>query len=249
MQQRQTRLRHQAGHTVRETYDAVFFDDGQLFVVGTFHTPDEVDTFATQFMNEIKYLGASRRMNRTDLVAHIARRDLAMTLAGLPGLAGMSSSRRIGRISRWASGESYGFLVDAAGLTWFISRTGTPAPLEQELENGTQVSFSSNPNAHPGKSTPARKPSAQYRSGPTMTAEHPHTPPVPSDDVFYVDVTRRGRIRGVQIGPDDIRAADDVLVYFDYARNGWVIAMRESRERDGYMETVREDVEVAFVPA
>jgi hypothetical protein len=58
-----------------------------------------------------------------------------------------------------------------------------------------------------------------------------------------------GHPKGVQIVIDDVRAVSPLLVYFDYARNGYVIAMNLSRKREGYMETVVTDDEVAFIPA
>jgi hypothetical protein len=53
----------------------------------------------------------------------------------------------------------------------------------------------------------------------------------------------------VRIELDHVRAADNIVVRYDFTRDGWVIYMDETRDRGGYMETVREDVEVAFVPA
>jgi hypothetical protein len=77
-------------------------------------------------------------------------------------------------------------------------------------------------------------------------------PPIQVDDVIHVTISYpriEGHPKAVQITFEDVRAVSPLLVYFDYGRNGYVIAMDLSRERDGYMETVTTDVEVAFVPA
>lgn len=47
----------------------------------------------------------------------------------------------------------------------------------------------------------------------------------------------------------DTRAADNLVVEYDFSRDGWVIRMDKTREGIGHMETVEELAEVAFVPA
>ena len=72
------------------------------------------------------------------------------------------------------------------------------------------------------------------------------------EDIICVELAHprlEGHPKGVQITIDDVRAVSPLFVCFDFHRNGYVIAMDLSRERDGYMETVIADVEVAFVPA
>lgn len=46
-----------------------------------------------------------------------------------------------------------------------------------------------------------------------------------------------------------VRAADDVEIRFDLARNGWVIAMDKTRRVPGGCEPVEDKAEVAFVSA
>jgi hypothetical protein len=47
----------------------------------------------------------------------------------------------------------------------------------------------------------------------------------------------------------DVRAADDLLIEFDFDRNGWVIKMDETKDKDSMTEIIKEKVEVAFIPA
>lgn len=140
---------------MKETWDATFQESTEIFVVGTFDTPDEADLYAAQFHGEMKYLGAARRMLKKELSKHIAMRNLAMTLAGLPARPPTSkSSRRIGRITRWHDDELYGFLVDPNGKTWFISRDRLIEPLDPSIKMDSQVMFSGSPHNRPGKKHP-----------------------------------------------------------------------------------------------
>jgi hypothetical protein len=53
----------------------------------------------------------------------------------------------------------------------------------------------------------------------------------------------------VIVGLMDVRAADSLYISYDFDRDGWRIGMDETKEADWGMEVVRENVEVAFVPA
>jgi hypothetical protein len=53
----------------------------------------------------------------------------------------------------------------------------------------------------------------------------------------------------ISIGLHHVRAADDLVIEFSGARNGWVIRMDRTYDGGGVMETVAEAVEVAFIPA
>lgn len=136
---------------MRETYDCLFSDDDKLFVVGTFDTVEEADEFAQQFSKDIKYLGAGRRIAKYELVRHIAVRNLAMTLAGMPG---STDTRRAGRVSRWNEDEPYGFIVDVHGVSWFVDRGHRAGPLDPEITQDSQVMFSGSPYPPPGQKYP-----------------------------------------------------------------------------------------------
>lgn len=45
------------------------------------------------------------------------------------------------------------------------------------------------------------------------------------------------------------RAADALVIRYDFERDGWVICMNRTRDADGHMEVIEEAAEVAFVPA
>jgi hypothetical protein len=53
----------------------------------------------------------------------------------------------------------------------------------------------------------------------------------------------------IRVGLVDVRAADDIVIRYDFDRDGWAVFQDESRETDWGFETVRELVEVAFIPA
>jgi len=52
---------------------------------------------------------------------------------------------------------------------------------------------------------------------------------------------------------EDVRAADALIITYDFARDGWRIGMDQTRHADddgGHnIETVAENQEVAFIPA
>lgn len=57
------------------------------------------------------------------------------------------------------------------------------------------------------------------------------------------------RAQSVQVGLVDVRAADDIVIRYDFDRDGWVIHQDRVIERDWGMEVVDQRAEVAFIPA
>ena len=64
--------------------------------------------------------------------------------------------------------------------------------------------------------------------------------------------TINGRKNAVHVGLQDVRAADGLLIVFDFERNGWSI-MRDitacDKEDGSYVLTLARNVEVCFLPA
>lgn len=60
---------------------------------------------------------------------------------------------------------------------------------------------------------------------------------------------RQYKAQTVRVGLIDVRAADDLVIRFDFERDGWVICMDATREQPGFMEVVEPAQEVAFIPA
>jgi hypothetical protein len=58
-----------------------------------------------------------------------------------------------------------------------------------------------------------------------------------------------GNPHKVLLGLTDVRAADSLLINFDFDRDGWVIKMDRTKDGGGIQFVVEEEVEVAFVPA
>lgn len=52
---------------------------------------------------------------------------------------------------------------------------------------------------------------------------------------------------------EDVRAADALIITYDFARDGWRIGMDQTRHTDSdgahHIDLVAEDQEVAFIPA
>jgi hypothetical protein len=69
--------------------------------------------------------------------------------------AGQSLVRqpREGAITRWTLGDTYGFITDSDGVSWFVSRDSLPGG-RAELPEGTPVTFSGSPKPKPGKGYP-----------------------------------------------------------------------------------------------
>ena len=53
----------------------------------------------------------------------------------------------------------------------------------------------------------------------------------------------------VHVSLIDVRAADDLIISYDFDRDGWRIGMDRTRYTPGLMEVVTENEEVAFIPA
>lgn len=71
-------------------------------------------------------------------------------------------------------------------------------------------------------------------------------------DTLYVDLMypgMGGRPRDVKIGLTHTRAADSLLIAFDFDRDGWSIRMDRTEDKGGFMDVVERDVELAFLPA
>lgn len=60
---------------------------------------------------------------------------------------------------------------------------------------------------------------------------------------------RHRRAKSIRVGLMDVRAASDLVIRYDFDRDGWAISMDETVDRGSWMETIRENVEVAFIPA
>jgi hypothetical protein len=60
---------------------------------------------------------------------------------------------RQGVITRWKTGETYGFITDRDDQSWFVSRDSLPDGWT-ELPEGTRVTFTGTPRPNPGKGYP-----------------------------------------------------------------------------------------------
>ena len=68
-------------------------------------------------------------------------------------------------------------------------------------------------------------------------------------DLWYPDVEEND-INKVQVGLIDVRSADDIRIWYDKERDGWVIEQASTFEWDGDDKICDEDwQEVAFVQA
>jgi hypothetical protein len=68
-------------------------------------------------------------------------------------------------------------------------------------------------------------------------------------EFVYPNIYPDAPLDRVSIGLTHVRAANTITVEYDGERDGWVIRMDRTVERDGCAETVAEACEVAFVPA
>ena len=64
-----------------------------------------------------------------------------------------------------------------------------------------------------------------------------------------INYPRNNEIQKVLIGLCDVRAADSILIEFDFERNGWLIRQDKTEDKDQFMDVIEEKVEVAFIPA
>jgi len=58
-----------------------------------------------------------------------------------------------------------------------------------------------------------------------------------------------GNRESVTVSLIDVRAADDLIISYDFDRDGWRIGMDRTRYTPGLMEVLAENEEVAFIPA
>ncbi len=58
-----------------------------------------------------------------------------------------------------------------------------------------------------------------------------------------------GNTNTIRLELGDVRAADDLIITFDFERNGWRIGMDTTRQTTFGMDTIDQDQEVAFIPA
>ena len=71
-----------------------------------------------------------------------------------------------------------------------------------------------------------------------------------SDIVVDLLYPRNNPIKAVQIGLSDVRAADNVRLWYSFERDGWVVEQASTFEWDGDDEVCEPDwQEVAFVQA
>ena len=70
-------------------------------------------------------------------------------------------------------------------------------------------------------------------------------------DLWYPRLTERTEDQPtvIRVGLVDVRAADDILIDFDFDRNGYRIRMETGRDPNGEETRETQLVEVAFVPA
>lgn len=75
---------------------------------------------------------------------------------------------------------------------------------------------------------------------------------MPNGELACVDLwypRNDGNVKAIRLGLMDVRAADSLIISYDFERDGWRIGMDETRDMETYADVVRENVEVAFVPA
>lgn len=67
-------------------------------------------------------------------------------------------------------------------------------------------------------------------------------------DLWYPNV-QEGETSEVRVGLVSVRAADDIVIRYDFARDGWVILMERTIDRGSHTEETGILDEMAFVPA
>lgn len=69
-------------------------------------------------------------------------------------------------------------------------------------------------------------------------------------DMWYPDQDENGLSDvTIDIGLYHTRAASDISIKYDFKRDGYVVYMDKTIERDDHMETLQEMCEVAFIPS
>ena len=66
---------------------------------------------------------------------------------------------------------------------------------------------------------------------------------------FSYPRVEKDKIQKIQIGLEDVRAADSIEVEFDFERDGYIIRMDKTKNFDSMAEVIKEKEEVAFIPA
>lgn len=66
---------------------------------------------------------------------------------------------------------------------------------------------------------------------------------------MYPNIYPKDKLDSLTITLFHVRAADSIHIEFDGDRNGWVIRMDRTREKNGMSTVVKEKEEVAFIPA
>ena len=59
----------------------------------------------------------------------------------------------------------------------------------------------------------------------------------------------QGKVTEISVGLSDVRAADKMIIHYDFDRDGYVIEMALTKDMGGHSEVVKEREEVAFIPA
>jgi cold shock CspA family protein len=69
------------------------------------------------------------------------------------GTTGPAGQRRLGTITRWRPGETFGFLTSSEGTSWFVSADSLPSGYKDLAEN-TAVTFAGSATPAPGRRYP-----------------------------------------------------------------------------------------------
>lgn len=68
-------------------------------------------------------------------------------------------------------------------------------------------------------------------------------------DLYYPGTGVEGEVSEIHVGLVHTRAANDLIIRYDFERDGYAILMQPTREADGMAEEIGEPREVAFVEA
>lgn len=81
-----------------------------------------------------------------------------------------------------------------------------------------------------------------------MRFEYSERDHVAQVDLWYPNV-QDGETSEVRVGLVSVRAADDIVIRYDFDRDGWAILMERTIDRGDWMEETGIWDEMAFVPA
>lgn len=127
----------------------LFNVDGDLVAV---RVRDDAQAEFVQEMHasDAHFLGTVTAMRHQQFRQFIATRRLALMATGLPA---PPKHKRAGTVTRWRQDETYGFIVDGTGRTWYVSRKrGTN--LSADIGHGAMVSFTGSPHTHEDQNYP-----------------------------------------------------------------------------------------------